>query len=122
MPGALDMLVGRAVVMRIVSVAVTALVQIVAAMRNWRGKHLLKGVALLLSEAHPSLNAYAQEIATAVLKHPLLATNWRLGDYVSKDELVRVLLALASGEDLRDTAVPGFHRLSLVGGGGELPL
>jgi hypothetical protein len=66
-------------------------VQIAAAMRNWRGKHLLEGVALLLSKAHPSLNAHAQEIATAVLKHPLLATNWRLGDYVSKDELVRVL-------------------------------
>lgn len=95
---ALDMLVGLAVVMLIVSVAVTTVVQIVAAVRNWRGKHLLEGVALLLAQAHPSLGPHAQAIANAVLKHPLLQVNGRLGDYVSKDELVRVLLALASGE------------------------
>jgi len=110
---ALDMLVGLAVVMLIVSVAVTTLVQIAAAVRNWRGKHLLEGIALLLNEAHPLLVGHAREIATAVLKHPLLATNGRLGDYVSKDELVRVLLALASGAQTQDTAVRGLHRVGL---------
>src|SRR5262249_36432628 len=70
----------------------------VAAVRNWRGKHLLEGVTLLLAQAHPSLGPHARSIANAVLKHPLLQVNGRLGDYVSKDELVRVLLALASGE------------------------
>jgi hypothetical protein len=117
---ALDMLVGLAVVMLIVSVAVTTLVQIVAAVRNWRGKHLLEGIALLLNEAHPLLKDHAREIANAVLKHPLLATNGRLGDYVSKDELVRVLLALASGEAIQDTAVSGLHRLGMMLAG-EMP-
>jgi hypothetical protein len=70
----LDTLIGFSLIMLVFSLVVTALVQFVTSWLNTRGRHLRGGLAQLLMQVHPQLNhSAAKEIATAVLRHPLVS-------------------------------------------------
>lgn len=105
----LDVLIGFALVMLVLSTGVTLLTQMAANLVNLRGKTLRSGIATLLNQIDPALQGkLAQEIAEAVLRHPLISgpPSWigqhlpksfgaGLGTVVSREELVQLLLALA---------------------------
>lgn len=94
----LDVLIGFALVMLLASLAVTLLTQAMAAMLRLRGKHLLRGVASLVKQIDPALDAHAGTISTAVLTHPLVAQfNGKPGVVIQREELTRILLELAAG-------------------------
>lgn len=107
----LDILIGFTVVLLVASMAVTVLTQIWTAMMNTRGSHLRSGLARLLAQIAAELRPdQAHAIAEHVLLHPMIREGERrLGTFVHRDELIRVLLEAASGkaahrlpEDLRD--------------------
>lgn len=96
----LDILIGVATVMLLLSMAVTIMTQAVASLLNSRGKNLLAGIVGLLRQIDPALpETIATEIATQVLKHPLVAgPRGKLGDTVHREELTMLLLEFAAGE------------------------
>ena len=96
----LDILIGVATVMLLLSMAVTIMTQAVASLFNSRGKNLLAGIVGLLRQIDPTLpETIATEIATQVLKHPLVAgPRGKLGDTVHREELTMLLLEFAVGE------------------------
>ena len=96
----IDILVGFTTVMLVVSMAVTALTQIVIHITNCRGRHLLKGLTDLLRQIDPALpGKVARKIAATVLTHPLIAEGaGRLGTVIHREDLTRLLFELASGE------------------------
>ncbi len=94
-----DILIGLAVVMLVVSMAVTLIVEVIVALLNMRGSALRRGLADLLRTLHPALpDRDSKDIATAVLKHPVISDNNRLGDVIQRDEFARLLLTLAAGQ------------------------
>lgn len=96
----LDILIGLSVIMLLLSMIVTVITQFVTTILNSRGKHLLHGITDMLEQIDPSVTREAaEEIATAVLSHPLVqGANGRLGAVVHREELTKLLLELASGE------------------------
>ncbi len=96
----LDILIGLSVVMLLLSMIVTVFTQVVTGFFNSRGKHLLQGIADILRQVDPSIpETVAQEIAGAVLSHPLVrAANGKLGTVIHREELTKLLLEFASGE------------------------
>jgi hypothetical protein len=96
----IDILIGISVVMLLVSMIVTVITQVINTLLNQRGKQLMKGIAGILSQIDPDLpSKVADQIATAVLTHPMVRNGNRgLGDVIHREELTKLLLELASGE------------------------
>ena len=76
----IDTAIGFAVVMLILSLIVTAIVQMISALTDLRGRNLASGLANLLHQIEPSLrdkfranSTVAEYIANVVVKHPAIA-------------------------------------------------
>ena len=98
----LDVLVGLAVVMLVVSFAVTVITQIVTSILNLRGQALRQGVANLLLLIDRGVDATtARKVADNVLRDPLVGgrTLWplrlALASVVHREELTKLLLGYA---------------------------
>lgn len=98
MPATLDVLIGFSVVMLVLALATTAFIQLVLMLNQLRGRELCGGLALLLRQLAPGLeDRDAREIARAVVKHPLLVSRkWQWGSVVQREELIELLLGLAT--------------------------
>jgi len=108
MPKLLDVIIGLAVVMLVVSMAVTLLTQFVTSLFNTGGKALQSGLANLIAQIDssiakaspkPKTGTMADEIAGAILTHPMIAEPFwglvRNGTVIHRDELTKLLLDLA---------------------------
>lgn len=124
----IDTVVAFSVVMLMLSLVVTALVQVISALSDLRGRNLASGLSNLLHQIEPELrikladgSTVADHIADAVVKHPAIAHAGTRAKAISQDELVRVLRDLCSEKpaavidptakskltDLVETEVPG---------------
>jgi hypothetical protein len=95
----LDILIGFAVIMLVLSMAVTVITQLVTSAVNLRGRNLLAGLASLLRQIDPETLPLpvARGIAAEVLSHPLIqGPTGRYGAVVEREELVRLLLDFAA--------------------------
>jgi hypothetical protein len=95
----LDVILELTVVMLVASMAVTVLTQIYVGIRNTRGAHLRAGLIDLLKQIDPTFTAQiAAEIASAILKHPLVHESAnRMGSLVHRDEFTHLLMEIAAG-------------------------
>jgi len=103
----LDVLIGLAVIMLALSMAVTMMTQFVTTALNSRGRHLRRGLADLLGQLDPRLRGkIATDVATAVLSHPLVSNTFgSLGSVVHRDEFIKLLMQLAeSTSSLEESA------------------
>lgn len=105
----IDIFIGLALVMLLVSMVVTVITQAVTQILNSRGKHLLTGVADMLGQLDPAITRdIAREIATAALTHPLVSqVNGGLAHVIHREELTKMLLELGAEDGpqmLSDTA------------------
>jgi len=97
----LDILIGFSMVMLIACSLVTVVTQMMTNMLNYRSQILKFGMEKLVAQLDPTLQAHAKAIAQAVVLHPLVA-GWdgkgqkTDGVVIMREELVRVLLELAS--------------------------
>jgi hypothetical protein len=93
----IDVLIGLAVIMLALSMAVTVITQFVIAVINTRGAHLKRGLTDLLTQLDPALEErIAGAVATAILTQPLVcSTLHRLGSVVHREEFTKLLLDLA---------------------------
>ena len=67
----IDILIGLAVIMLVVSMAVTLITQAITSLLQSRGRHLLTGITDLFEQLHPGMTRErASCIAEMVLKHP----------------------------------------------------
>lgn len=97
----LDTAIGFATVMLLLSLLVTTVVQMVAALLNLRGRCLLEGTEQLLKQLYPDLKEQARAIARKVLTHPAIS------------EKTGALSAF-SDEDEGRTAEPGAPKLAVA--------
>ncbi len=97
----LDILIAFSSVMLLVSVAVTLLTQAVTGALGWRGRNLLRGVITILNQIDPKATPFCTEqIAGAVLRHPLVApAEGKPGTVIQREELIRILLELGAGRE-----------------------
>jgi hypothetical protein len=95
----IDILIGLAVVMLLMSMIVTVLTQFFNSLLNTRGKHLWQGIADILQQISPGIERHiGEEISGAVLSHPLIRNvKGRFGGVIHREELTKLLLELASG-------------------------
>jgi hypothetical protein len=104
----IDILIGAVSVVLLFSMSVTVLTGAIAALFNLRGVQLRKGITDLLTHLDASVTPdVAKQIATAVLKHPLIADSVRrLGTVIHRDELTTLLMDLGAGNsgDLKKDA------------------
>ena len=118
-----DIVIGLAVVMLALSMAVTLITQTITTILNTRGRHLRRGLTDLLQQLDPALTAaLSKTVATHVLTHPLVSgaappiaqdsaasivrrsARWlrariggaRLGNVVYREEFTKLLMALAT--------------------------
>lgn len=97
----LDILIGGVTVLLLFSMAVTVLTQAVTTIRDKRGTHLLEGLSSLLQQLGISDRKLSDEVATAVLKHPMVATaKDSLASVVHRHEFTKIVLDLATGQSL----------------------
>jgi hypothetical protein len=94
----IDVLIGLAVVMLLMSMIVTVITQFVNSLLNSRGKHLWQGIADILQQISPGFDRrIAEEISGAVLSHPMIRDEkGRFGSVIHREELTKLLLELAS--------------------------
>ena len=95
----LDILIGFSVIMLVVSMTVTVVMQIVANALQWRGKHLVDGVATLLNQIDPTLltKERARTIAGQILSDPMVkASNEKFASVIHREELIKIVLQLAA--------------------------
>ena len=111
----LDVLIGFSIIMLLVSAAVTVLTQVITGALGWRGRHLVRGVVTILNQIDPKITPFClQQIATAALRHPLIArAEGRLGTVIQREELTRVLLELAAGQEPGGKALDEYARATL---------
>ena len=111
----LDSLIGFAAVMLLVSVGVTLLTQLVTGALNWRSRNLLRGVMTILNQIDPKATPFAiEQIAGAVLRHPLVArAEGKLGTVIQREELTHILLELAAGNEPGGKALDEYARQTL---------
>jgi hypothetical protein len=108
MPKLLDVVIGLTVVMLVVSLAVTLLTQFLTSVINTQGRVLKWGLANLIvqidsrfarASAAPKKGALADEIADAILTHPMIGERFlgkqRPGSVVHRSELTRLLIEFA---------------------------
>ena len=103
----IDILIGLAVVMLVISAVVTALTQFFLHVMEAKGKELRTGVADLLQQIAPAFErACAERIADAVLKHPLVCrAEGKLSDTIHRAELVKIVFELATATQGHQLAV-----------------
>jgi hypothetical protein len=98
----IDNAVAFAVVMLMLSLIVTAIVQVISALADLRGRNLALGLKNLLDQIEPELrkplggSTIAQHIAEVVVKHPAVAHAGTRAKAISQSELIRVLRDLCS--------------------------
>jgi hypothetical protein len=111
----LDVLIGFSIIMLLVSAAVTVLTQVITGTFGWRGRHLVRGVVTILNQIDPKITPFClRQIATAALRHPLIArAEGRLGTVIQREELTRVLLELAAGQEPGGKALDEYARSTL---------
>ena len=111
----LDVLIGFSIIMLLVSAAVTVLTQVITGAFGWRGRHLLRGVVTVLNQIDPKIAPFClKQIATAALRHPLIArADGRLGTVIQREELTRVLLQLAAGREPGGKSLDEYARATL---------
>lgn len=99
----IDIFIGLALVMLLVSMIVTVITQIATNILNTRGKYLLRGVADMLEQLHPGIDRrIAEEIANVALLNPLVSdANGRLGNVIHREELIKLLLELGAGDGVK---------------------
>jgi hypothetical protein len=94
----LDVVIGTITVLLLFSMGVTVITHGISTVLQYRGKHLLDGLTSLLSQLGISKEIWAKQIAQAMLKHPLIAeTGGRFGTVLHREEFIKLLLDLASG-------------------------
>jgi hypothetical protein len=94
----LDVVIGTITVLLLFSMGVTVITQVISTALQNRGKHLLDGLTSLLSQLGIQKQIWAKQIALALLEHPLVAeTGGRLGTVLHREEFIKLLLDLASG-------------------------
>ncbi len=94
----LDVVIGTITVLLLFSMGVTVITHGISTILQYRGKHLLDGLTSLLSQLGISKEIWAKQIAQAMLKHPLIAeARGRVGTVLHREEFVKLLLDLASG-------------------------
>lgn len=97
----LDILIGGVTVLLLFSMAVTVLTQTFTTILAKRGTLLLSGLANLLQQLGISDRKVAEEISTAVLKHPAVASiKGDLATVVHRHEFTKLLLDLGSDQPL----------------------
>jgi hypothetical protein len=96
----IDIFIGLALVMLLVSMIVTVITQIATTLLNSRGKHLKNGIADMLEQLHPGITrGFAEEIADTALRNPLVSdANGQLGNVVHREELTKLLLELGADD------------------------
>jgi hypothetical protein len=109
-----DIFIGLALVMLLVSMIVTVITQAVTTFLNSRGKHLMLGIADMLGQLDPGITReIAREIANAALRNPLVSDGrGRLGTVVHREELTKLLLELGAHDGpqrLSDQASHALH-------------
>jgi hypothetical protein len=111
----LDIVIAFAAVMLLISVGVTLVTQLVTGALNWRSRNLLHGVVTILNQIDPKATPFCiEQIAGAVLRHPLVArAEGKLGTVIQRDELTRILLELASGGEPGGKALDEYARATL---------
>jgi len=112
----LDSLIGFTAVILLVSVGVTLLTQVVTGALNWRSRNLLRGVMTILNQIDPKATPFAvEQIAGAVLRHPLVArAQDKMGTVIQREELTRILLELAAGNEPGGKALDEYARQTLT--------
>jgi len=122
----LDTIIAFAVIMLGVSLLITTLNQMISALLGYRGTNLLWGIQTLLSTMKPGLKDKAKEMATDILKKPIISdstfskfakdvpvlrwftSRWKLASAITPEELVRslsnVAQTMAAAKDGRPTA------------------
>jgi hypothetical protein len=93
-----DTVLSFAIVMLLLSLLVTALVQIVVTASALRSKILKVGIERLLKQVAPELTEYAAQIADAVVCHPAVAAGKPCTTDIKKDELIQLLGDLATSQ------------------------
>lgn len=98
----LDVLIGVATVMLLFSMPVTAITQFIVSAMQSRGRNLRAGLTGLLKQLDPTLDEkIASEIATGLLKHPLIVGRFgALGTVVHRGEFTTLLMEFAAGQSL----------------------
>jgi hypothetical protein len=111
----LDVLIGFSIIMLLVSAAVTVLTQVITGGLGWRGRHLVRGVVTILNQIDPKIAPFClRQIAMAALRHPLVARGeGKLGTVIQREELTRVLLELAAGQEPGGKALDEYARATL---------
>jgi len=93
----LDILIGFALVMALVSSFVTLLTQIVHTLSKTRSKLLEQGIASLLKRAEPSLADHANDIAQAVLRwQNASGDSDDKREVIVREQLVKILLEIVA--------------------------
>lgn len=100
----IDTAIAFAVVMLMLSLVVTAAVQMVSALTDLRGRNLASGLENLLRQIEPEFreelpdgSTIAEHVAQVVVRHPAVAHAGTRAKAVSKSELIAVLRDLCSG-------------------------
>jgi len=111
----LDVLIGFAAIMLLLSAAVTMLTQAVTGALGWRGKNLVRGLITILNQVDPKITAFcARQIALGVVRHPLIArAEGKLGTVIQREELTRILLELAAGHEPGGKSLDEYARATL---------
>ena len=111
----LDILIAFSSVMLLVSVAVTLLTQAVTGALGWRSRNLLRGVITILNQLDPKATPFcAEQIAGAVLRHPLVArAEGKPGTVIQREELTRILLELGAGREPGGKSLDEYARATL---------
>ncbi len=93
----LDILVGFAFVMALTSSFVTLLTQMVHSLEKTRSSLLEKGISSLLKRAAPSLTAYADEIAKAILQwHHVSGDTDSKRDVIVREQFIKIILEIVA--------------------------
>jgi hypothetical protein len=110
----IDILIGLSVVMLFVSMIVTVVTQFIITQLQMRGRHLLSGIADLLAQIDADMpRTAAEEIAGAILSHPLISeANGKLGSVIHREELTKFLLELGSTDSPQQRLLNGPAALS----------
>jgi len=97
-----DNAIAFAVIMLMLSLIVTAIVQVISALADLRGRNLALGLKNLLEQIEPEFrqavggSTIAERLAAAIVKHPAIAHAGTRAKAVSQSELIKVLRDLCS--------------------------
>lgn len=110
----INVVVGLAFIMLVLSMVVTALTQMFTAVANSKGRNLRNGMMDLLRHIYHEISpAEAKQIAEVMLKHPLIAdAGKRMGTVIQREECAELLLELATGKT--PSALPEAVKTKLV--------